>query len=81
MPIKEENKKHTHYLLCRHCVGTHCREYEMPCNILGRTKSGKLKIEVFGERYWKNTQHIKKIRYVKPCRVMKAPELIGGEEC
>lgn len=49
---------HTHYLLCRHCVGTHCREYEMPCNILGRTKSGKLKIEVFGERYWKkNSTH------------------------
>lgn len=69
---------HTHYLLCRHCVGTHCKEYEMPCNILGRTKSGKLKIEVFGERYWGNTQHIRKIRYVDPCRVMKAPELIGG---
>ncbi len=63
--------KTTHLLRCRHCVGhNHCREYTMPCNILGKTKSGKIKIEVFGERDWANREHIRKVRYVQSYRLI-----------
>ncbi len=40
----------------------------------------RLKKVIEASNDWKNAQHIRKIRYVPPCRVMKAPELIGGAE-
>jgi hypothetical protein len=41
----------------------------MNCIPKGITKSGKMKVLVFGERNWKNKEHIKKIRYVDVSRV------------
>jgi hypothetical protein len=41
----------------------------MDCIPKGVTKSGKMKILVFGERNWKNKDHIKNIKYVDPTRV------------
>ncbi len=60
----------THRLKCRHCIARNGFDYTMPCIVLGRTKSRFLKIVVFGERYWKNREHIKRIRYVAPWRVI-----------
>lgn len=59
----------THKLKCRHQVCRHGFNYTMPCIVLGKTKSGTLKIVVFGERYWKYKEHIKRIQYVQPWRV------------
>lgn len=43
----------------------HCREYNMRCVILGRTKK-YIKLKVFGERDWKWAidDGIEKIRYL-----------------
>ena len=60
----------THYLKCKHCIGTNCSYYNMLCIPLGKTKSGKLKVLVFGERNWKYKEHIKRIRYVDEYRVV-----------
>ena len=55
----------THVLKCCHAMNSQQRYYyTMPCIILGRTPSRKLKAVVFGARYWKNKEHMKRIRYV-----------------
>ena len=59
----------THLLKCAHALGTHRFEYTMRCHILGLTKSRMRKILVFGDRYWKGAEHVKKIRYVPPWRL------------
>jgi len=60
----------THELICRHvCRWT--KVYVMRCHVLKTTASGKLKILVFGERNWKNKEHISRIRYVEADRVRK----------
>lgn len=59
-----DHRLRCHYQICRNGF-----DYSMPCIILNKTKSGKLKIVVFGDRYWKNKEHIKRIRYVYPYRV------------
>jgi hypothetical protein len=70
--IKQTHCQATHLLKCRHCVGTNrCRDYSMKCIPVGKTKSGKLKIIVFGDMGWKDKEHIKKIRYVDESRVYK----------
>lgn len=62
-------KKTTHFLECKHCIGNRCKKYVMACNILGVTKNGKIKIEVFGERNWKNKEDKRQIRYVESNRI------------
>jgi len=62
----------THRLSCRHQICRNGVDYEMACIVLGKTKSGNLKIIVFGKRNWKNKEHIKQIRYVPQYRVFKA---------
>ena len=66
MDIKKFNADDfTHWLLCRHCVSARsCTEYEMKCILVKRTVSGKAKIIVFGDRNWKDKDHIKRVRYV-----------------
>lgn len=59
----------THILRCRHCIGQNGFTYYMKCIPLGKTKSGKAKLIVFGNRYWKHKEHIKQVRYVSPWRV------------
>lgn len=61
----------THYLACSHCIGKNCNYYVMKCLILKTTKTGQKKILVFGERNWKNKEHIKNIRYVDKNRLTK----------
>lgn len=58
-----------HILLCKHCFGTNrIMRYAMYCNVIGMTKKGNLKIEVFGERI-KLENELSKIRYVMPKKV------------
>jgi hypothetical protein len=59
----------THLLECRHCIGKNCKDYYMLCKPLKTMPDGRLKLVVFGERHWKNKEHIKSIRYVAAHRV------------
>jgi len=63
-------KDATHYLCCRHVIGCNVNEYGMKCIILGKMSRGRLKILVFGERYWKFHDDKKQIRYVYSYRVV-----------
>lgn len=65
----ETIKDATHYLKCRHAIGGHGFNYGMDCLILKDMKDGRVKILVFGDRYWKNKDHIKRIRYVSKRRI------------
>jgi len=63
-------KDSTHLLLCKHCIGTRCIEYTMYCKLIGVTKNGLCKIIVFGDRNWKDKDHIKRIKYVSADRLV-----------
>jgi hypothetical protein len=68
------SKNATHYLECSHCCNGKNQPpkyYNMRCIILRPISQTRLKILVFGERNWKNKEHIKKIRYVDSSRVIK----------
>ena len=58
-------------LKCSHQIGKNIYKYCMRCHILNTTKSQKLKILVFGDRFWKDKEHISRVRYVSPDRVIK----------
>ena len=62
----------THLLRCSHCRGRSTTYYKMSCLVLGKTKSGKIKIRVFGERNWACRDHISRIRYVDSWRLTEA---------
>ena len=59
----------THLLSCAHAVGLSRVNYTMRCHILKNMEDGRIKILVFGERYWKNKEHISQIRYVSKDRI------------
>jgi hypothetical protein len=59
----------THWLECRHCLGRNITRYNMKAAVLGETASGKVKVLVFGHRFWKETEHIKRVRYVPKHRL------------
>ena len=59
----------THLLSCKHCISRSCVNYSMKCLPLAKTKSGRVKILVFGDRNWAGKSHIKKVRYVPDHRV------------
>ena len=72
MKIEQYKNQHsTHYLKCKHCIGKNKYNYLMKCLILKTVKSGKLKIIVFGNRYWKGYADLKRIRYVRIDRLIK----------
>lgn len=60
----------THLLKCRHCIGYNKQDYYMGCLVLKDMGGDRLKVLVFGERNWKNREHIKRIRYVDSHRVI-----------
>lgn len=45
--------------------------YTMPCHVLGTTPGGKVKIAVFGDRFWQGVDHVKRVRYVEAGKVVK----------
>ena len=72
MNLKDYNvNMATHFLECSHQIGSNYKYYNMKCILLGKTKSGKCKIVVFGDRNWMDTDHVKKIRYVDNYRIKK----------
>jgi hypothetical protein len=60
----------THVLSCKHCIGKHCMNYYMKCIVIAECKSS-VKILVFGERNWKNKEHVKRVRYVNRNKISK----------
>lgn len=62
----------TYYLKCRHCVGCRYKTYFMPCIPLKRMNDGRYKILVFGERFWNDRKHIKRVRYAAACRIYQS---------
>jgi len=65
----QEIKDATHKLSCRHAIGLNELDYYMDCIILKEMPNNRLKILVFGERYWKYHDDKKQIRYVDKFRV------------
>ena len=61
----------THKLKCVHAIGQHRLYYYMPCIPISNTKSGKTKIIVFGDRYWREHIDTKHIRYVDPLNLLR----------
>lgn len=60
----------THLLGCRQCIGRSSRIYYMRCHVLKNMSNGRIKVLVFGERNWKNRDHISRIRYVDSYRII-----------
>ncbi len=62
----------THFLSCRHAIGLHGYDYTMRCHVLKNMPDGyRVKILVFGDRYWKGKEHIRRVRYVDRTRLTK----------
>ena len=59
----------THKLSCKHVIGCSTLTYEMDCVILKKMPDGRLKILVFGDRYWNGHDEKKRIRYVHSNRI------------
>lgn len=64
----------THTLDCCHCIGSNHKHYIMLCTLLP-SKSKKAKVVVFGHRNWKDTGHIKRVRYVDRWRLKKIKQV------
>lgn len=63
----------THKLMCCHCIGRNTKYYHMDCIPVKAMKNGKVKIIVFGDRYWKNKEDIKRYRYVERNQILNCP--------
>ncbi len=62
----------THIVHCRHCVtATQCEDYTMLCIVLDRRDGKHVRVLVFGDRYWKNKKHIRRIRYIQNWKLTK----------
>ena len=57
----------SHWLTCHHQIGYNRTTYRMACNLLKRVPSGRVKIQVFGNRYWGGSKSY--VRYVDAFRV------------
>lgn len=66
----QEIKDATHYLCCKHVIGCNEYSYVQKCIVLDKMSRGRLKILVFGERYWKGHDDKKRVRYVYSERVI-----------
>ena len=59
----------THWLLCTHSLNRRSKiHYRMPCHVMKAMGDGRLKVMVFGDRYWGRTDQ-SRIRYVSADRV------------
>ncbi|MFA5993342.1 MAG: hypothetical protein WC823_00110 [Parcubacteria group bacterium] len=65
----------THKLSCSHCTNSRNRfNYEMSCIVLKKMPQNRVKILVFGERYWNDRNRKERIRYVDSVRVKRIKE-------
>lgn len=67
--IELTHENATHLLQCEHVIGRNRRVYYMRCHVLKTMPDGRLKLQAYGDRYWKGKEHLKKTRYVQPWRV------------
>ena len=68
-----------HVLRCSHQFGKgRGKAYWMKCRLLHTSKTGKACIVVFGERNWKDREHVKQIRYVEFTRLKNMYPCVGG---
>lgn len=65
-------------LRCQHCIGLSCYNYLMYCNILKKMPDGRLKVKVFGNRYWGGYEQ-SRIRYVEENKVIDAQLKLGDQ--
>jgi len=63
----------THFLFCRHAVGETGKSYSMYCDIIKKMKNDRLKIRVYGSRFWPGKFGKSYIRYVDSSRVSIIP--------
>ena len=61
----------THELECRHAIGPHGKTYYMRCHVLKVMPGRRLKLRVYGDRYWADRHDVVRIRYVPAWRVRK----------
>jgi len=71
MTKEYKRKDCTHVLSCTHCIGRNYLTYTMDCIPLKEMNNGRIKIVVFGDRYWKGNLEKNRIRYVESWRVKK----------
>lgn len=57
----------THWLRCRHVIGSAEYTYSMPCDVIKEMPGMRLKIRVYGNRCWGGNRS--RIRYVPRSRV------------
>ena len=57
----------SHWLQCGHYIGGNGFDYSMPCDVLKDMPGGRVKIRVYGNRYWGGSSA--RIRYVSKWRV------------
>lgn len=60
----------THLLKCRHVLGHGVTNYRMRCHVLKAMDDGRLKVRVYGNRYWKGKDDVVQVRYVDSDRVI-----------
>ena len=66
--------KPTHFLKCRHAVGRSGKSYCMYCIYLKDTTNNRVKIRVFGDRFWPGHYNKSYIRYVLKSRIYPIPK-------
>jgi len=59
----------THLLSCIHAFGKTEKHYTMRCHLLKEMSGDRVKIQVYGERYWANKEGVVRTRYVDKSRV------------
>lgn len=57
-------------LICRHVIGRNATDYLMDCEVIKKMPDGRLKVRVFGERFWRDRKDRVRIRYVDSSRVI-----------
>nr|DAP27145.1 MAG TPA: hypothetical protein [Caudoviricetes sp.] len=70
---KPANWQGVHVLKCKHCVGSkNCKRYAMYCDVIKEMPDGRVKIKVYGDRYWHTNNF--KYRYVEKRKISKYEE-------
>lgn len=68
----------THWLRSRQCIGKNCTDYLMRCHVLKTMPDGRLKLAGHVNRNWKNTLHIRQMRYVEAYRVFEQNKQVAS---
>lgn len=67
-------------LSCSHAIGSNRRDFHMRAEYLKTMPDGRLKLRVYGFLYWKDKEHISRIRYVEAWRVSQIAKQSSVDE-